>query len=185
VGAGPGLQSAVVGAFPEPFRHGIFGKRFPTTLECAADAGSACRRVSAALTAAGIRAPTQELGTGSGQDTIAVLVGTWADLRGTLLSALMAAGPRASGVYARFVAGGARLQLLDGFGRVVRTLRTGAGLIAAVRDNSAAPTWVITGTDLSGVRAAAAALGAAALRNRYAVAITSAGGSFALPLGGG
>jgi hypothetical protein len=184
VSAGPSLQSAVVGAFPEPFRHGIFGKRFPTTLECAADAEPACREVSGALTATGIAAPTQELGTGSGQDTVGVLVGTWADLRGTLLSTVMDAGPRASGVYARFTGGGSGLALLDAAGRVVRTLGPGAGLVAAVRDASAAPTWVITGTDLAGVRAAAGALRAAVLRNRYAVAV-GVGPPIALPVAGG
>ena len=34
---------AVVGSFPEPFIHGINDRRFPVTLECATDAGMACR----------------------------------------------------------------------------------------------------------------------------------------------
>jgi hypothetical protein len=182
-GAGPSLQSAVVGAFPEPFRHGTFGKRFPTTLECAGDVASACRHVSSALSDTGTPAATQELGTGSGQDTIAVLVGTWTDLQGTLLADLVRAGPRVSGIYARFGAGGSRLELLDGAGQVVRTLGPGAGLVAAARDNSDAPTWVVTGTDAAGVGAAAAALSTATLRNRYAVAVAPGGAVLALPLG--
>ncbi len=182
VGAGPLLQSAVVGSFPEPFRHGTFGKRFPTTLECAGDVASACRRVSSSLSATGTPAATQELGTGSGQDTIGVLVGTWADLKGTLLADLVRAGPEASGNYTRFGDGGSRLELLDTAGRVVRTLGPGAGLVAAARDNSDAPTWIVTGTDPAGVSAAAAALSTAALRNRYAVAITPGGAILALPV---
>jgi hypothetical protein len=162
---------AVVGAFPEPFRHGALGKRFPTTLECAADVAGTCQRVSGELAAAGVAAPTQELGTGSGQDTIGVLVGPWAELRGTLLAALLDAGPGASGIDARFADGGRTLQLLGPDGAVVRTLGAGAGLVAAARDNSDAPTWLITGTDAAGVRAAAAAVSAATLHDRYAVAV--------------
>ena len=30
---------AVVGSFPEPFVHGIDGRRYPVTIECATDAG--------------------------------------------------------------------------------------------------------------------------------------------------
>src|SRR5579875_1484447 len=59
---------AVVGGYPEPFRHGALGKRFPTTLECANDVAGSCQRVSGELAASGVAAPTQELGTGSGQD---------------------------------------------------------------------------------------------------------------------
>ncbi len=166
-----GFVGAVVGSFPEPFRHGALGKRFPTTLECADDVSGSCQRVSGELAAAGVAAPTQELGTGSGQDTIGVLVGTWADLRGTLLATLLEGGPGASGIDARFADGGRVLELLGADGAVVRTLGAGAGLVAAARDNSDAPTWLITGTDPAGVRAAAAALVAGALRNRYAVAV--------------
>lgn len=173
---------AVVGAFPEPFRHGHLGRRFPTTLECASDAARACRRVASTLAADGVLAATQQLGTGSGQATIGVLVGTWADLRDTLLASVVQAGPRLSGVYARFAAGGGSLELLNADGAVVRRLGPGAGLIAATRDNAQAPTWMITGTDAAGVRAAATAFGAAALHDRYGVAVSGAA-STALPAG--
>ena len=68
VGAGPSLQSAVVGAFPEPFRHGTFGKRFPTTLECAGDVASACRHVSSELSTNGCTTshPAQDTSTPTG-----------------------------------------------------------------------------------------------------------------------
>lgn len=161
---------AAVGAFPEPFLRGSSGKRFPTTLECAADEGSACRRVADALAAIGVPAATQALGTGSGQDTIGVLVGTWSELSGTIVAQLLAHGPSLSGVYARFGPGGARLELLDARGTPARAFGAGAGLLAATRDNSAAPTWVVTGTDRAGVSSAARALDQAVLRDRYAVA---------------
>ncbi len=175
---------AVVGSFPEPFVHGIGGKRLPTTVECATDASTACSRVSAALKAVGVPVANQLLGAGSGTDSLAVLVGTWRDLRPLIVANLIAHGPSRSGVYARFAgAGGQSLRLLDPRGRVVRTLGSGAGLIAATSDNVSEPAWLITGTDLTGVSAAAAALTPARLRDHFALAVRG-GSDLPVPLRG-
>jgi hypothetical protein len=172
---------AIVGSFPEPFVHGTGGRRLPTTLECATDVGAACTQVSDELGRIGVPVATQLLGTGSGTDSLAVVVGTWRDLRGTLVADLIDAGPRASGVYARFSgADGDELQLLDPHGAVVRTLGAGAGLIAATASDSP-PTWLITGTDAAGVAAAAAALTPARLRDHFALALQQAT-AIAVPL---
>ena len=105
---------AVVGSFPEPFVHGRGGKRYPTTLACAADTGAACQRVAAEFKTIGVRAATQVIGSSSGADSLAVVVGTWKDVRRQLGAALIAHGPAASGIYARFGgSGGATLELLD------------------------------------------------------------------------
>ncbi len=61
---------AVVGSFPEPFVHGIAGKRLPTVLECAPTETAACTTVAARLHAIGVPAPSQLLGTGSGTDSL-------------------------------------------------------------------------------------------------------------------
>jgi hypothetical protein len=176
---------AVVGSFPEPFVHGIGGKRLPTVVECAKDADSACATVSAELKAVGVPVASQLLGTGSGNDSLGLLVGTWKAMRPVIAASLIALGPARSGVYARFAgAGGDSLQLLDPHGRVARTLGAGSGLIAATRDNVSAPTWLITGTDPAGVGAAAAALTPARLRDHFALAV--AGGSdVPVPVGAG
>jgi hypothetical protein len=171
---------AVVGSFPEPFLHGIGGKRLPTALECAPGLGTACAKVSAALRAAGVPVANQLLGAGSGTDSLAVLVGAWPQLTPVLAAALIERGPQRSGVYARFAGGsGASLELLNARGAVARTLRTGAGLIAATRDNVSEPTWLITGTDRAGVTAAATALTPAKLRDHFALAVQ---GGAALPV---
>ena len=69
---------------------------------------------------------------------------------------LIAHGPGASGVYAHFSGpGGSSLQLLDPDGHVARTLGAGAGLVAATADSSSVPTWLVTGTNVAGVNAAA------------------------------
>ncbi len=176
---------AVVGSYPEPFMRGVGGKRFPTTLECATDVAASCKRVSAALDAVGVPVASQLLGTGSGQDTLGVLVGTWSDLRGVLAGSLIEKGPQASGVYARFGGpGGRSLELLNPAGAVSRTLTGDAGLIAATAQNGSTPTWLVTGTDPAGVSAAASALTPARLRDHFALAVQGSAG-FPLPLDGG
>jgi hypothetical protein len=165
-------RPAVVGSFPEPFIHGVDGKRLPTTLECAADAETACGQVAAALTAAGVPVARQLIGTGSGPDTLGVVVGSWRELSSQLGASLIDLGPSASGVYARFGGrAGRTLELLDARGRVVRTLAAGAGLIAATRDKVSVPTWFVTGTDMAGVRAAASALTEARLHSHFALVV--------------
>jgi hypothetical protein len=162
---------AVVGSFPEPFLHGSGGKRFPIVLQCASDAGAACRRVSGELSSLGVPFAMAQLGTGAGTDSLGVIVGTWRDIRPEIVASLLQQGPAASGVYAKFAGGGSGLTLLDPHGQTARTLGAGAGLVAATAQGSATPTWLITGTDVAGVNAAAKALTAAALRDHFAVAV--------------
>jgi hypothetical protein len=176
---------AVVGSFPEPFVHGIGGKRLPTVIECARGANSACTRVGAALKAVGVPVASQLLGTGSGTDSLGVVVGTWAHVRALVAAGLIARGPGRSGVYARFAGpDGGSLQLLDPAGHVARTLGPGAGLIAATRDNVSEPVWLITGTDAAGLAAAANALTPARLHDHFALAMHG-GSDIPLPVRGG
>ena len=166
---------AVVGSFPEPFLHGLGGKRFPTTLECAGDVQAACRRVMATLGRHHIAASSQLLGAGSGQDSLTIVIATWRDIRPELAATVLARGPASSGVFARFVGGrAAALQLLDAAGAPGRTISSSAGLIAALRQPPAPPTWLILGTDVAGVNAAARALNLGVLRDHVALVISGA-----------
>ena len=164
---------AVVGSFPEPFLHGIGGRRFPTALECASDVSKACSIVARELKAIGVPVAIQVIGGGSGQDSLALVVGTWSDLRDVTATDLIDRGPRTSGVYAQFVGpAGQVLELDDPKGDVVRTLRAGSGLIAALQQPSFnEPAWLVTGTDPAGVTAAAAALTPQRLRDHFALAV--------------
>jgi hypothetical protein len=162
---------AVVGSFPEPFLHGSGGRRLPTVVQCASDVSAACKRVSAELGSLGVPVATQAIGTGSGTDSLGVVVGTWRDIRREILASLLQQGPAASGVYARFSGGGGSLELLDARGHAVRALGARAGLVAATAQNSDIPTWLVTGTDVAGVDRAATALTPAALRDHYALAV--------------
>jgi hypothetical protein len=168
-GAAVGVP-AVVGSFPEPFRSGIDGKRLPVQVACGAGAGAACVEAQRRLGAIGAKVGVGGLAARSGEATIRVLVGPWRGLRGDPVARRIERGPATSGVYARFAAGGRRLELLDERGRELRALPR-AGLVAATRLEDHAPLWVVTGTDAAGALQAARALTEERLRNRFALAL--------------
>jgi hypothetical protein len=170
--AGPVVPRAVIGSYPEPFLHGRNGKRWPTRVECVHSGDkSPCDAVAKRLGEAGVIAGQALTGTEGGEQNLRVLVGPWAGVRSDRAARLLATGPRASGVFARFSADGRHLELLDAGGRVKRTAGPGAGLIAAVRYQDEPPTWLVTGTDAAGVSAAVQAFDEATLGNRFALAV--------------
>jgi hypothetical protein len=170
---------AVVGSFPEPFLNGTGGKRLPVRVECTDAAGRACRTVTTELRRLGVPAAVAAITPGGAPQTLRVMVGPWRSVAGDVATRGIADGPRASGVYARFSKNGRTLTLLDQDGRPTSALLSGAGLIAATRHEEAAPVWVVSGTDTTGVELAARAFNPAVLENRFAVALTA---SAALPL---
>ncbi|HSR94406.1 MAG TPA: DUF4430 domain-containing protein [Solirubrobacterales bacterium] len=169
---------AVVGSWPQPFRGGYDGKRRPVAVDCL-DGGGACAAVRGALAAAGV-----SVSGGLPQDAIRVLVGPWGRVREDPAAAQIESGPQASGVFADFVRHGTGFGLvgLGVDGKPARTFGPAAGLVAATRRYEAPPTWVVTGVDEAGVRAAAGLLDVADLRGRYAVA-TEGGAETPLPIG--
>jgi hypothetical protein len=171
---------AVVGSFPEPFAHGIEGKRLPVRVQCASVPGAACQSVLASLRAAGVPAAVAALG-GGGPHTLAVLVAPWRAIARDEAVSAIARGPAASGVYATFSSDGSALALLDADGARARVLGAGAGIVAATRTGEDAPAWVVTGTDSAGVTLAARAFDAAALDGHFALALAP-GTALALPL---
>ena len=88
---------AVVGAFPEPFAHGIDGKKLPTRVECAPPGTPACQTAVDNLVNAGIIAAEGGFEASNVQDTLRVLVGDWGSLRHDIAAGLLekpAAGER-------------------------------------------------------------------------------------------
>ncbi len=172
---------AVVGSFPEPFVHGLGGKRLPVRVECDDPRGPACTSVSARLADLGVPAARGGIRGARVEDTLRLVVAPLAAIREDPSLSVLNDGPRASGVYARPARDGRSFTTLDAGGRSVARHGAGSGLIAAVRPDAAAePVWVITGPDAAGVRRAAGAFTEAALRNRFAVAVDG-GGVAALP----
>lgn len=172
---------AVVGSFPEPFLHGTEGKRLPVRVECAEVQGAACHTVTARLRSLGVPAAISTVVPGDAPDTLRVLVGRWSAVASDPAAENIARGPGASGVYVHISANGSTLSVLDADGDTARTLTANAGLIAATRYSEGGPVWVITGTDLPGVNAAANAFNQATLRNRFAVALAGPGAVLAVP----
>jgi uncharacterized protein DUF4430 len=175
---------AVVGAFPEPFLNGLGGRRLPVRIECTQVSSYACHAVTARLRALGVPAAIGAFDAGRQPETLRVLVGPWANMASDPVVQGVSRGPRASGIYARFSTDGRTLTPLDQDGHPGRALSSGAGLVAATRQAEDAPIWLVTGTDEAGVNLAARSLNETMLRNRFAVALTSAG-VLALPSAGG
>ena len=109
----------------------------------------------------------QPFTSGDGAD---LLVGTWEQIRDREPARLLAAGPDASGVFVEVNDDLGELTALDVRARPAARLGPGSGLVAAVRVGEDRPTWIVTGTDAAGLRAAGELIDAETLRNRYAVA---------------
>lgn len=164
---------AVVGSFPEPFVHGVDGRRLPVRLECDDPRAGACAAIADKLVGLGIVAGRSIISRSAADETVRILVAPWKRLRGREFEAdSLDRGPRSSGVYARFDESAERLLVLDADGRVARTLGPGSGLIAATSEPARQPVWFVTGTDEAGVAAAARALDESVLGDRYALAIS-------------
>jgi len=174
---------AVVGAWPEPFRHGIDGERLPARIECGSDVQAACDEVARRLGKIGVVAGQAALGTRGGEALLRVVVGTWKEAKTDFTLRLIGGGPQKSGVFARPSDDGRTIDLLDARGKVTQTLHAGAGLVATTAVQDEPPVWAITGTDAAGVMAAARTLSDAGLSNRFAVA-AQGGRTIPLPDGG-
>lgn len=171
---------AVVGSFPEPFRHGPDGKKLPVRVECSPPELPACQKVQDAMTAAGVFAAQGGLQQSLTKETLRVVVGPWLRIRDDDTVKLLAGGPKASGVYVRPAKDARSIAVLDPQGRTTRTLGPGDGLIAATRLDDGRPVWIVTGVDDAGVLAAAQAVDQGNLKDHFALAVVD-GRAVAVP----
>jgi hypothetical protein len=160
---------AVVGSYPEPFLHGLDGKRLPVRIECSPANAPGCKQVSDLLGKAGVVAARGGLAASFTKETLRILVGLWPAIHDDPAAKQIERGPQTSGVFARMSANGRSLALLNEQGRVARTLGAGTGLVAATSLNHERPVWVVSGTDVRGLTDAAESLQAGVLRNRFAL----------------
>jgi hypothetical protein len=175
---------AIVGAFPQPFAHGLTGKRLPTRLECEDDQSAACQTVGDKLAKYGVDATSSAIGSPVSDKSLRVIVAKFSVARQVLAAKALTKGPATTGVYAKFDPAGTTLSLLDANGNVARAAPPGSGLIAATQQAAQPVTWLVTGVDDGGVQVAAGSLDASTLRNAFAVAVTRGGGVVKLPVGG-
>ncbi|HEY1689047.1 MAG TPA: DUF4430 domain-containing protein [Solirubrobacteraceae bacterium] len=177
---------AVVGSFPEPFLDGLEGRKFPVKIGCDEPRSGPCHLVTQRLTALEVPSAFAEISpTLEAPETLALLVGTWSQLRGSPAAQLLEKGPAQSGVYARVLHGGKAIVPLDSRGEVTSSLGAGAGLIAATEYTNEGPVWIVTGTDEQGVQRAAKDFDAATLDGHFAVAISPSGRPIPLPQASG
>jgi len=174
---------AVVGEFPEPFLDGYGGTRYPTRVECTQTGTQACQGVESVLVGYKLPAALGCLDCSEYNQSLRVVVGPYPTLTVDSTADLLRDAPSASGVYARFIDGGHKLELLGQRGQVVQTLGAGTGLVAATRVTGAPPVWFVTGTDAAGVASAEQAFNAGTLDGHFAVAVVNDIAE-PLPLGG-
>lgn len=165
---------AIVGAYPEPFRSGIGGKRRPVRVECEEAAAEPCRDAKDSLERAGVPVSGSSLGAPGTETVTRLVVARWPQARIVRGAPALEAGPQVSGVFARFGADGRSLELLDEDGKVARTIRPGDGtaLLAALRPRDDELIWLVTALDEEGLAAGVAALREKRLRDAFAVAVT-------------
>jgi hypothetical protein len=163
---------AVVGSFPEPFVHGIDGRRLPVRVECATPGSEPCKAVSKRLASYDVPVAIGGLLTARVEETLRILVGPWSAVGQDHAVDGLEAGPGESGVYARVAKDGRSIAALDPRGRTARTLGAGTGLVAATALGDDRPTWVVTGTDDAGVASAARAFEEGTLSHRFALAVS-------------
>jgi len=166
---------ATVGAFPEPFLHGLEGRRFPTRVECEDAVSRACKTVKRNLDEAGVPATGAALGAPGTQEVARVVVATWQRARELPTVRALEDEAGESGVFARFRDGGRKLELLDERGEVADTAGADTGLVAARRPSDTEILWVVTGGDQRGLDAAVRVFEADTLRDAFAVAATPDG----------
>jgi Domain of unknown function (DUF4430) len=165
---------AIVGAYPEPFLHGIEGERRPVRVECDDVESDPCRDAKRALDRAGVPTSGSSLGAPGTETVTRLVVARWPAARIVRGAPTLEEGPEASGVFARFAEDGRALELLDEEGEPARTVRTGDGtaLIAALRPRADELLWLVTALDEKGLAAGVAALEEDRLRDAFAVAVT-------------
>ena len=166
-------SAAIVGSFPEPFLHGINGKKVPLRLECADAATAACGVVAKNLSAQGIGTARSAVGTQVSQEVFRLVVGTWKDVKAADGASLLPRGPGGSGVFVRPTANG--FALLDPTGHTVGRLGAGGGLVAATKAANQQATWLVIGVDDAGTMRAARALTPRRLAGAFALAVAPSG----------
>jgi hypothetical protein len=164
---------AIVGAYPEPFVHGLEGKRRPVRVECESAESEVCREARAALEEVGASPSGASLGAPGTETVTRLAVARWPQARIVRGASGLEEGPEATGVFARFDPGGRWIELLDEQGEVARTVRPGdgVGIVLAMRPLDEELVWLATALDEKGVAAAVRALDEDELRDAFAVAV--------------
>jgi Domain of unknown function (DUF4430) len=164
---------AIVGAFPEPFLHGLEGERRPVRVECEDAGARVCRDARATLEREGVSTSGASLGAPGTETVTRLVVAGWPEARIVRGASGLEEGPETTGVFVRFDSDGRLLELLDEGGEVARAVRPGdgVGLVLAMRPLEEELVWLATALDEEGLAAAVRALDEHRLRDAFAVAV--------------
>jgi hypothetical protein len=162
---------AIVGAYPEPFLHGLEGERRPVRVECEEARAQACTDARDALEDEGIATSGASLGAPGVEGVTRLVVAGWPAARIVRGASELEQGPETTGVFARFR--GRSLELLDERGEVARRVKPGdgVGLVLAMRPLPDELVWLVTALDGNGLDAAVRALDEGRLRDAFAVTV--------------
>ena len=165
---------AIVGAFPEPFLHGVEGKRRPVRVECEDADAPVCDEAKERLEAVGVSPSGASLGAPGTETVIRLVVARWPRARIVRGAVALEEGPEATGVFARFEPGRRIMELLDEDGEPARRVEPGdgVGLVLAMRPRDDELVWLVTALDERGLEAGVRALREGRLRDAFAVAVT-------------
>jgi hypothetical protein len=165
-------EPAIVGAFPEPFKSGLNGRRRPVRVECDDASSQPCKDAKDTLEKVDVPASGSALGAPGTEKVTRLVVAKWPAARVVRGGYTLEKGPRENGIFARFA--GNTLELLDEDGHVARTVHPGDGtaLIAAMRPRADELLWLVTSLDDAGLEAGVKALNERDLRDAFAVAVT-------------
>jgi hypothetical protein len=165
---------AIVGAYPEPFKSGLEGKRRPVRVECEDQESVSCSAAREALQSEGIPTSGASIGAPGTEAITRLVVARWPAARGVRGASGLEDGPEETGVFARFSEDGEALELLDERGQVARRVRRGdgVGLVLALQPRAEELLWIVTALDERGLAAGVRALDGRDLRDAFAVAAT-------------
>jgi hypothetical protein len=163
-----------VGAFPEPFLHGLEGERRPVRVECEDAEAPVCEDAKDRLERVGVPATGASLGAPGAETVTRLVVARWPRARIVRGAPGLEEGPGPTGVFARFEPGQRVLELLDESGDPARRVEPGdgVGLVLAMRPRADELVWLVTALDEQGLEAGVRALAENRLRDAFAVAAT-------------
>jgi Domain of unknown function (DUF4430) len=166
---------AIVGAFPEPFLHGVEGELRPVRVECEDTESRVCEEAKERLDRVGVKTSSSSLGAPGTETVTRLVVARWPRARIVRGASGLEDGPEATGVFARFVRGRRVLELLDESGEPARRVEPGdgVGLVLAMRPRADELVWLVTSFDDQGLEAGVRALSENRLRDAFAVAVTA------------
>src|SRR3954471_13463724 len=84
---------AIVGAYPEPFLHGLQGKRLPVIVQCEDESSAACTRVRDSLDKFGVNVSGAAIGSPAGAKSLRVIVVKFSDAEQVRAAQALTHGP--------------------------------------------------------------------------------------------